>query len=187
MLARDPLPRGDQRVPDPLARIRQVHRGDPVGHLPGAAQIVALHAGRALALLDLAGLVDRADHQAAAAAVAGGLVQPGDGEPAHRSYHRGGIPDRPAEEPLHPVRRTVSGPLGQRPAVTPGQVAHQRGGVLTRLQPRLHPGETRPQQFQQLCTFPPAQAGAYPGGSSRLRFCCLHTRMIARRLPHAKA
>jgi hypothetical protein len=36
--------------------------------------------------------------------------------------------------------------------------------------------------FQQLSAFPPAQAGAYPGGSSRLRFCSLHKRMIARRL-----
>jgi hypothetical protein len=76
--------------------------------------------------------------------------------------------------------------LGQRPAVTPGQIAHQSGGVLTRLQPRLYPGEARPQQFQQLSVFPPAKAGAYPGGSSRLRFCCLHTRIIARRLPRAK-
>ena len=182
LLARDPLPCGDQRVPDPLARVRQVHRGDPVGHLPGAAQIVAFDAGRALALLDLAGLIDRADRQPAAAAAAGGLVQPGDGEPAHRSYHRGGIPGRPAEQPLHPVRRPVPGPLGQRPTVTPGQIAHQRGGVLACLQPRFHPGETRAQQFQQLCALPPAQGGAYPDGSSRLRFCCLHKRMIARRL-----
>jgi hypothetical protein len=43
-----------------------------------------------------------------------------------------------------------------------------------------------PQQVQQLGAFPAAQRGAYAGGSSRLRFCCLHTRMIGRRLRYAK-
>jgi hypothetical protein len=38
-----------------------------------------------LALLDPAGLIDRAGRQPAAAAAADGLAQPGDGEPAHRS------------------------------------------------------------------------------------------------------
>ena len=68
-----------------------------------------------------------------------------------------------------------------------GQVAHQRGGVLARLQPRLHPHKARPQQPQQLSALPPAQPGTYPGGSSRLRSCCLHKRIIARRLRYAKA
>jgi hypothetical protein len=76
VLARDPLPRGDQRVPGALAGVGQVDGGDPIGHLPGAAEIVALDAGRAVTLLDLAGLVDRADRQAAAAAEAGGLSSP---------------------------------------------------------------------------------------------------------------
>jgi hypothetical protein len=186
LLTGNPLPRGDQRMPGALARIGQVHGGDPVGYLPGTAQVVALDASGALTLLNLAGLIDRPDGQAAAAAVAGGLVQPGDGEPAHRPHHREGVPDRPAEQPLHPVRRPVPGPLGQRPAVTSRQIAHQRGGVLARLQPRLHPSETRTQQFQQLSTFPLTQASAYPGGSSRLRSCCPHKHMIARRLPYAK-
>ena len=188
LLARDPLPGGDQRVPGALAGIGQVHGGDPVGHFPGAArpQVVALDPGRALALLDLAGLIDRADRQAAAAAGAGGLVQPGDREPAHRPHRRGGIPDRPAEQPLRLIRGPVPGLLSERPPVAPRDLAHQRGRVLAGLQPRLHPRETRPQQVQQLSTFPPAQPGAYPDGSSRLRFCCLHTRIIARRLRHAK-
>jgi hypothetical protein len=58
--------------------------------------------------------------------------------------------------------------------------------LLARLQPHLHPGKARPQQFQQLSAFPPTQPSAYPGGSSRIRFRCLHTRIIARRLPYAK-
>ena len=40
---------------------------------------------------------------------------------------------------------------------------------------------------QQLSAFPQAQAGAYPGGSSSLRFCCLHKRIIARRRRYANA
>jgi hypothetical protein len=54
--SRDPLPGGDQRVPRARACVGQVDRGDPVGHLPGAAEIVALDPGGALTLLDLAGL-----------------------------------------------------------------------------------------------------------------------------------
>jgi hypothetical protein len=77
----------------------------------------------------------------------------------------------------------IGGTLGQRPPVAFRQVADHRGDVLVRLQPRLHPGETRPQQLQQLTAHPPAQPGAYPGGSSRLRFCRSHKRMIARWLP----
>ena len=53
-------------------------------------------------------------------------------------------------------------------------------------QPRYCPREAWPQQFQQLSTFPAAQCAAYPGGSSRLRFCCLPKRMIGRRLSHAR-
>ena len=158
MLAGDPLPGRDQGVPGALAGIGQVHRGDPVGCFPGAAQVVPLDPGRALALPVLAGLIDRADRQAAAAAGAGGLVQPADREPAHCPHHRGGVPDGPAEQPLHPVRGPVPGLLGERPAVAPGNLAHQRGGVLARLQPGLHPRETRAQQLQQLSAFPPGQA-----------------------------
>jgi Transmembrane secretion effector len=40
----------------------------------------------------------------------------------------------------------------------------------------------RPQQPQQLPALPGRQGGPYPGSSSRLRFCCRHTRMIDRRL-----
>jgi hypothetical protein len=45
------------------------------------------------------------------------------------------------------------------------------------------PAQARPQQPQQLRPLPPAQPGTYPGGSSRPRSCCRHTRMIAGRLP----
>ena len=49
--------------------------------------------------------------------------------------------------------------------------------VLARLQPRLRAGKARPQPLQQLSPFPQRQPRAYPDGSSRLRFCCLHKHM----------
>ena len=180
LLTRDPLPAGDQRVPGLLPHIRQVHRGDPVGHLSRAAQIVPLDAGGVLALFDLPCLIDRPDHQAPPT---GGLIQARHREPAHHPHRHSGVPDRPVQQPLGLIRRPVPGMLGDRPPVAAGNLAHQRGGVLARLQPRLHPHKTRPQQPQQLSALPPAQPGPYPGGSSRPRFCCRHTHMIARRLP----
>jgi hypothetical protein len=157
-----------------------MHRGDPIGHLPRTAQIVPLDPSGALTLLDLPGLIDRADHQAPPAA---GLIQARHGEPAHHPRRRGGVPRRPVEQPLGLIRRPVPGLLSDRPPVTPGHLAHQRRGILARLQPWLHPNKTRPQQAQQLSPLPPAQPGTYPGGSSRPRLCCRHTHMIARRLP----
>jgi hypothetical protein len=83
--------------------------------------------------------------------------------------------------------RAVPSTLGDRPPVPSAQVAHHRGGVLARLQPRLRPREAGSKQFQQLGAFPAPQRGAYPAGSSRLRFWCPHKRMIDRRLPSQNA
>jgi hypothetical protein len=91
-------------------------------------------------------------------------------------------PRRPAQQPLSPLRRPVS-PLRDRPPVALGQVTGQGTGILARLQPHLYPGEARPQQSQQFSVFLAHQPGAYPGGSSRLRSCCSHKHIIARRLP----
>jgi hypothetical protein len=182
LLARDPLPRSDQRMPGLFPDIRQVHRGDPVGHLPRAPQIVALDPGGVLTLLDLPSLIDRPDRQATPPGPARGLIQPCHREPAHHRHCREGVPASPVEQPLGLIRRPVPGVLGDRPPVAPGDLAHQRGGVLARLQPRLHPHKARPQQSQQFSPLPPPQRGTYPGGSSRPRLCCRHTRMIARRL-----
>jgi hypothetical protein len=67
--------------------------------------------------------------------------------------------------------------------VPPRQLAEQRRYVLSCLQPRLCPDEARLQQLRQPGSFPAAHPGPYPGSSSRLRFCCPHKHMIARRLP----
>jgi hypothetical protein len=112
-------------MPGLFPHIRQVHRGDPVGHLPGAAQVVPLDAGGALALLDLPGLIDRPDRQAAApAGLASGLIQALHREPAHYPDRRCTVPDRPVEQPLGLIRRAVPGMLGDRPAIAPGDLAH---------------------------------------------------------------
>lgn len=47
------------------------------------------------------------------------------------------VPVRPAQEPLHAVRRHLAGLLGQRPAVLPLQPRDQPGHVLPRPGPRL--------------------------------------------------
>ena len=126
---------------------------------------MALDAGRVLALLDLPGLIDRPDGQAPPA---GGLIQARHSKPAHHRHGRERVPDCPVQQPLGPIRGPVASMLGDRPAVPLGDLAHQHGGVLARLQPRLHPHKARPQQFQQFSALSPTQPGTYPGGSSRL-------------------
>jgi hypothetical protein len=139
--------------------------------------------GGAACGLELAGFVDRADGQAAPPpGPAGGLIQPGYGEPAYHRHRRGRVPDRAAEQPPGLIRRAICYLRGDGPPVAPGDLAHHRGGVPARLQPRLGPRQAWPQQFQQLSAFPARQRGAYAGGSSRRRPCCPHQRMTGRRL-----
>ncbi len=172
-------------MPHLLPDIRQVHGIDPVRHPARAPQVLPLDPGRHLTRFLLPGLVDRPDHQVPAAPLAlpRRLFQPGHREPAHHPHRREGIPPRVIQQPLRLIRRPVPRLPGHAPPVHPPQLADQRPGVLARPQPRLGPGKARPQQIQQLSPLPRCQAHAYPDGSSRLRFCCLHTHLIARRLP----
>jgi len=170
-------------MPGALPHIRQVHGGDPAGHLAYTPQVLPLDAGRGGALLDLAGFIDRPDPQAPSAArPAGRLIQARHREPPHH-HHRGeGIPARAVEQPLGPLPRPVPHPLRDRPPVPLRQIADQGTYILARPQPRLGPHKTRPQQPQQVTTLPGRHSGPYPGSSSRLRFCCSHEHMIGRRL-----
>ena len=118
-------------------------------------------------ILDLPGLIDRNDRQATLPGPSRGLIQARHGKPAHHRHRREGVSHGPVEQPLGLIRRAVPHMLGDRPPVAPGDLAHQRGGVLARLEPRLHPRKARLQQSQQFSTLPPAKAGTYPGGSSR--------------------
>jgi hypothetical protein len=83
-----------------------------------------------------------------------------------------GVRSRTCSEIVHPFRFGSS-------------LIHRRH-VLARLQKRLDPSETRPQTIQQVSPLPPGRPGTYRGSSSRLRFCCSHIRIIARRLPHVE-
>jgi hypothetical protein len=169
----------------PLPHIRQVHRGDPISHLPGAPQIVPFDTRSRGAPLLLAGLIDRPDHQATPPPrTAGRLIQPSHREPAHHPHRRKGVPHRPVEQPLGPLRAAVSCLLGDCPPIPLRQAARHRRDVLARLQPRLHPHKESPQQLQQLSPLLLAQPSTYPGGTSRPRLCCRHILMIARRLPY---
>ena len=195
------MPRGDSAQPRPplepsrpggpasrcppaggrlLPHIRRVHRGDPVRHLPSAVQVVPPGPGGAL--LDLTGLIQRSGHQAAAPArPARRLLQTRHREPPDLAHRRQGVPGSPAEQPLGPVRRPCPGVLGDRLPVTPGQSADRGTDVFARLQPRLWPGEARPQPSWQLSMFPAGKPGPYPGSGSRLRPCCPHACMTGRR------
>jgi hypothetical protein len=180
VLAGDPLPGADQRMPDSFPHVGQVHGVDPVGHLPRAPQVLALDSRRSFPGLFLPGLVDRADHHPAPPPRR--LPQALGREPAHHAHRGGGIPARVIQQPLGPVRRPVSVLPGDTPPVHPGQLADQCRYVLACLQPRLGPGKARPQQTQQLILFPQRQSGTYSDGSGRLCSCTLHTGMITRRL-----
>jgi hypothetical protein len=119
---RHPLPGADQRMPGPPAHIRQVHGSDAVGDLAHAPQVLPFHARRHAALLDLAGLIDRPGPQAPPAArAAGGLLQPRHREPPHHTHRREGVPHRPVEQPLRPLRHPVPGLLRDRPPVAAGR------------------------------------------------------------------
>ena len=153
-----------------LAHIGQVHGVDPVGDLARAAQVLPLDAGRGSARLLLAGLIQRPDHQAAPpAGPPRGLVQAGDREPAHHAHRGERIPHGAVEQPLRPLRRPVTGMLGDRPAVAPGQAAGQGAEVLPGLQPRLRSWQSTAAAGPAAPAFPRGQPRPYPGGSSRPR------------------
>jgi hypothetical protein len=130
-----------------VARIGQVHRDLGVLDPPGGAGVLALHADRAGAFLQVPGLVHHQHrarvgervHHVAAQVIADGV----------------GVPHRAGEQMLQTVRGQVAAVLGDRPAVLavqPGQQPqHQPGRVPQRLvtgEPRRdainHRAERRP-------------------------------------------
>jgi len=104
--------------------------------------------------------------------------------PVHaRAYQRSPLEPFPAERVSRrrssfSSRLTASAQVSFTPRAS---VTRKSGG--TRSTYPWSPASKKTRAPRQLITLTPRQPGAYPGGSSRLRFCCLHKRIIARRLP----
>lgn len=159
-----------------------MHRIDPVRDPARAPHVLPLHPARRGALLGLTRLVQRRDHQPTAPRAARRCVQAGGHEPADLTHRGHGVPDRPVQQPLRPVRRPVPGMLSDGPPIALRYLTDQRRYISARVLPRLRPHEARPQPPQQLGSCTHRTPSLYPGSSSRLRFCCPHKHMIDRRL-----
>ena len=159
LLAGDPLPRRDQRVLGALARIRQVHRGDPVGHLarrsPGSVA-----SPRQCARLARPGWSRRSPRPPGRSARRYGRPGPVRNREPAPPPSSGGVPDRPAEHPLHPVRRPVPSPLGHRPSVTPRDHSSAR--------PRTYPPAARAPPARNTDAAVPAAQRVSAGPARRL-------------------
>ena len=113
------------------------------------------------------------------------LPGPGRGPSPARSHRRGGVPDGPAEQPLHPVRGQVPGLLGQRPPFRRGIWLISAAAYLPACShgsTRAKHGRSRPissARFRRASPAPILTAAAASG-------FVVFTRIIARRLPCAK-
>jgi hypothetical protein len=96
-----------------------------------------LHPNGVLALLQIAGLVHD-QHRVQLPEVIGD-------EPAQIRGHTVGVPDRPVEQVLHPVRRASARVLGDAPTRLTRQLreqpAHEPGEMLSGLHPREPAGD----------------------------------------------
>jgi hypothetical protein len=94
-----------------------------------------LHPDGVHAFLDVPGLVDH-QHRA-------GITQPFGDIAAQVVADRGVVPDRLAQQVLHPVRVVVTGMFGDGPAVLTGQPRQQPQHEPPDPAPRFDPGEPR--------------------------------------------
>jgi len=106
------------------------------------------------AFLQVTGLVDR-QHR-----IRGGKVL--DDVAADVVADRVGVPDRPGQQMLHPVRAGLTGVFGDRPTVLPGQFGQQPGDERPDPPPRLHPSEPGRDPAHQLVEH------QLPGGRGRV-------------------
>ena len=127
--------------------VGQIHRDLGVLDAPGGAGVLALHPDRMRALLHIAGLVKDQDR----AGVAEGV----DDIVAQIVADRLGVPFRPRQQVLQPVRGGIAAVFGDRPAILAVQArdhpSHQLGGMAqrfvagkTRRDPVDHRRELRP-------------------------------------------
>ncbi len=143
---RDPLPAADQRMTRVSPDIRQVHGVDPVGDPVGAAHVLALHTRGGLALLLLAGLIQRPyRHAAGRRCRVKALYDVAADDP----HHLTSVPGRLVQQPLDPVRAAVPDPLRDGPTVAFRQVGEDCPDVAGSGQPGLDPGEAATDAFHQ--------------------------------------
>jgi hypothetical protein len=92
-----------------------------------------LHADGVHALLQIPGLVHHQD--------AIRVAEPVDDDPPHIITHRVGVPLRPVQQPLHRIRASMPGLLGQLPTGLDLQVGKQTSDELGGRPARFDPGE----------------------------------------------
>jgi hypothetical protein len=125
----------DERVPTSCG----VDHIDPdlgVLHPPGGAGVLALHPDRGGALLQIPGLVHD-QHRVRVGEVVHHIA-------AQILPHRLGVPRRPRQQVLHPVRSGVTGMLGDRPTVRPRQPGQQTEQERSSPPGAARPGRTAP-------------------------------------------
>jgi hypothetical protein len=156
----------DQGVPGP-AGVGEIDRDLGVLDPAGGAGVLTLHPDGALALLQITGLVDHQDRVGFAEVVNDVVAQVG-GDPV-------GVPDRPVQQVLHPVRAGLTGVLGDRPAVLARQLrehaVQERGEPTPGLDPTEPAGHPPEQLIFRSCE--PSNLYAVARGH-RLIFRCRH-------------
>ncbi len=121
--------------------IGQVDRDLGVLDPPGGAGVLALHAHRAVALLQVTGLVEH-QHRVE-------VAQGSDDVVTQIVADTVGVPARPRQQILHAVRIGLAGVLSDRPAVLPRQVGQQPQHEPPDPPPGLDPGEPSSHPAQQ--------------------------------------
>ncbi len=109
---------------------------------PGGAGVLPLHTDAAHALLDVTGLVDHQDRL--------GVAEVVDHVAAQVVTDGIGVPLRPRQQVLQPVRSSLAAVLGDRPTVLPIKARDQALDQPGRVPQRLVPGESRPDPVDHL-------------------------------------
>ena len=187
MLGRDPFPRADQRVPGAFPHVRQVHGIDPVGHLADTAQVLRLTPAVQVPALTC----PVSSSAPTARPCRRPVLRAASSSPATANRRTTPIASNVSHTARLSSRWVLSGAWSPACAA----IVHPlRLGIwlitAAAYLPACSHGSVRAKHgrsnSEQLGAFPACQRGAYPGGSSRLRTCCPHKRMIGRRLRRAR-
>ena len=134
-------------------RVGQIHGDLGVFDPARGAGVLALRPDGVGALLHVAGLIDDQYRLVIAEMV--------DHIGAQIIAHPVGVPLRPRQQMLQPVRAGVTTALGQRPTVLAVDIRHQPQHQRARVPQRLAPGESRRDPIQHLIKAPPPLIDVY--------------------------